>query len=127
MGNRWRTTAGSLTAMAVVLAAFPGSTAGSGSAVTGPSTAKAPVAAKKVAAPTRLPGYNTERNAYFGDLHVHTKLSFDAYIFNVRASPDDAYRFAKGETLGHSSGFNIRLSGGPLDFVAVTDHWTPTE
>ena len=33
---------------------------------------------------------NRARNAYFGDLHVHTKLSFDAYIFNVRATPDDA-------------------------------------
>ena len=108
--------------MAVVLAAFPGSTAGSGSAVTGSIPAKAPVVAKKASASAHLPGYNTERNAYFGDLHVHTKLSFDAYIFNVRASPEDAYRFAKGETLGHSSGFNIRLSGGPLDFVAVTDH-----
>ena len=37
---------------------------------------------------------NRERHAYFGDLHVHTKLSFDAYIFNVRATPDDAYRYA---------------------------------
>ena len=76
-------------------------------------------AAKPVA---HLPGYNPDRNAYFGDLHVHTKLSFDAYIFNVRASPEDAYRFAKGETIGHAAGFDIRLAGGPLDFVAVTDH-----
>jgi hypothetical protein len=73
-------------------------------------------------APQHLPGYNPERNAYFGDLHVHTKLSFDAYIFNVRATPDDAYRFAKGETIPHASGMNVRLSGAPLDFVAVTDH-----
>lgn len=43
-------------------------------------------------AQTRTPAYNRDRNAYFGDLHVHTKLSFDAYIFNVRATPDDAYR-----------------------------------
>ncbi|MDB5454235.1 MAG: hypothetical protein JWO33_2813, partial [Caulobacteraceae bacterium] len=69
-----------------------------------------------------LPGWNAERNAYFGDLHVHTKLSFDAYIFNVRATPDDAYRFARGEAIGHAGGFEIRLAGGPLDFVAVTDH-----
>ncbi len=33
---------------------------------------------------------NRDRNAYFGDLHVHTKLSFDAYLFNVGATPDDA-------------------------------------
>ena len=72
--------------------------------------------------PAQLPGYNVDRNAYFGDLHVHTYLSNDAYIFNVRRTPDDAYRFARGEAIGHASGFNIRLAGGPLDFVAVTDH-----
>ncbi len=84
--------------------------------------AKPSSAARPTPAPTHLPGYNTERNAYFGDLHVHTKLSFDAYIFNVRASPDDAYRFARGEAIGHAQGYDIRLEGGPLDFVAVTDH-----
>jgi hypothetical protein len=85
-----------------------------------PVAAAKPAAAKP--APGHLPGYNADRNAYFGDLHVHTGLSFDAYIFNVRATPDDAYRFAKGDTIGHASGFNIRNSGGPLDFTAVTDH-----
>ena len=62
------------------------------------------------------------RNAYFGDLHVHTKNSFDAYIFNVRRTPDDAYRFAKGETIPHDAGYEIQLEGPPLDFLAVTDH-----
>jgi hypothetical protein len=70
----------------------------------------------------RLPGYNADRNAYFGDLHVHTALSFDAYIFNTRTMPDDAYRFARGDALPHPGGFRIRLQGAPLDFVAVTDH-----
>ena len=68
------------------------------------------------------PGYNTDRNAYFGDLHVHTQNSSDAFIFNVRATPDDAYRYAQGGAITHTLGFPIRLRGGPLDFTAVTDH-----
>jgi len=62
------------------------------------------------------------KTAFFGDLHVHTQNSFDAYIFNVRRTPDDAYRFAKGETIRHDAGFDIQLKGPPLDFLAVTDH-----
>lgn len=63
------------------------------------------------------------RNAYFGDVHVHTKYSFDAYIFGTRADPDDAYRFAKGEPLTHAAGIEMRLKA-PLDFLAVADHAT---
>ncbi|MGH8187982.1 MAG: DUF3604 domain-containing protein, partial [Steroidobacteraceae bacterium] len=62
----------------------------------------------------RTAGYNVDRNAYFGDLHVHTRLSFDAYIFNVRASPEDAYRYARGESLNHVLGYDIRLTDAPL-------------
>lgn len=62
------------------------------------------------------------KNAYFGDLHVHTQNSFDAYIFATRRTPDDAYRFAKGEKIPHDAGFEIQLQGPPLDFLAVTDH-----
>ena len=40
------------------------------------------------------PTPNNDRNPYYGDLHVHTKHSFDAYVFGVTASPDDAYRYA---------------------------------
>ncbi|MEM8561754.1 MAG: DUF3604 domain-containing protein, partial [Pseudomonadota bacterium] len=64
---------------------------------------------------------NPKRNAYFGDLHVHTSLSFDAYAFGTTASPSDAYRFARGEPIDHPSGFKMQLAR-PLDFYAVTDH-----
>lgn len=70
----------------------------------------------------RTPGYSASRNVYFGDLHIHTKNSFDAYIFNVRSTPADVYRFALGETLVHPAGFKMALQGPPLDFVAATDH-----
>ena len=62
-----------------------------------------------------------ERDAYFGDLHVHTGNSFDAFLFSTLATPDDAYRFAKGGTVKHVAGFDMTLKE-PLDFYAVTDH-----
>ncbi|NQX90270.1 MAG: DUF3604 domain-containing protein [Halioglobus sp.] len=67
------------------------------------------------------PEPNPERNAYFGDLHVHTEYSFDAYSFGTTATPYDAYRYAQGEAIMHPSGFEVQLRT-PLDFYAVTDH-----
>ena len=68
---------------------------------------------------------NIERNldkiAYYGDLHIHTSWSFDAFIYNNRTSPDDAYRFGKGEAIDFSAGGQIQ-NQYPLDFMAVTDH-----
>ena len=67
------------------------------------------------------PAPNKDRNAYYGDLHVHTKYSFDAYVFGVTASPDDAYRYAKGDGIKHPLGYEMKLRE-PLDFYSVTDH-----
>ena len=67
------------------------------------------------------PEANAMRNAYFGDLHVHTAYSFDAFAFGTLATPYDAYRYAKGEAIKHPAGFDVQLRE-PLDFYAVTDH-----
>ena len=64
---------------------------------------------------------NALRNAYFGDTHIHTRYSFDAYLMGTRATPDDAYAFAKGDMLQHPSGFEMEMKK-PLDFLSVTDH-----
>jgi hypothetical protein len=45
-----------------------------------------------------------ERRAWFGETHVHSNYSVDASIYNVQVSPDDAYRYAKGEAIAHSGG-----------------------
>ncbi|MBB84836.1 MAG: hypothetical protein CL931_13595, partial [Deltaproteobacteria bacterium] len=66
-------------------------------------------------------GPNASRNAYFGDLHVHTTYSFDAFAFGTIATPADAYRYARGEVIRHPGGFDVQLRQ-PLDFYAVTDH-----
>jgi hypothetical protein len=62
-----------------------------------------------------------QTQAFFGDLHMHTGWSFDAYTFGTTATPDDAYNFAQGAPLAHPAGGVYKLDR-PLDFLAVTDH-----
>jgi hypothetical protein len=63
---------------------------------------------------------NPLRDAFFGETHLHTAYSLDAYIGGTRIMPGDAYRYAKGEPV-EVGGVALQL-GRPLDFVAVTDH-----
>ena len=60
-------------------------------------------------------------NVYWGDTHVHTTLSGDAYAFGARLAPADAYRFGRGESVRADSGQEVRLRR-PLDFLVVADH-----
>jgi len=68
------------------------------------------------------------RKAFWGELHVHSALSFDANMWDVRGSADDVYRFARGEKVGlapyDAEGQPLRHAQleRPLDFAALTDH-----
>ena len=110
----------SLVALAVVIAV-----AGCGKqADTTSAKAPAPVATAATA-PTveqleAAVAENPLKDAYFGETHVHTSYSLDAYIGGARITPDEAYRFAKGQDVTvNGQKHNI---GRPLDFVAVSDH-----
>jgi hypothetical protein len=65
---------------------------------------------------------NPGRNAYFGETHIHTSWSVDAWVMGNRITgPGDAYKYAQGETIKHPMGFDIKIDT-PLDFMGVTDH-----
>jgi len=65
---------------------------------------------------------NPEREAYYGDLHLHTNYSFDAYMeFGAQVDPEGAYRFARGGP-GKFLDQVVPRTSPPLDFMAVTDH-----
>jgi hypothetical protein len=64
-----------------------------------------------------------ERNLYWGDLHLHTNYSLDAYgVGNTYVTPDQAYRFARGISIYHKVLDTKVQIDRPLDFLAVTDH-----
>ena len=65
---------------------------------------------------------NPLRDAYFGETHVHTSYSVDAWLFGDRVTdPGDAYKYFKGETIKAPLGYDIKIDT-PLDFAGVTDH-----
>ncbi len=71
---------------------------------------------------------NSERNLLWGELHVHTGFSGDAWRSDVRTRPADAYRFALGQSVeippldAAGRGTQRIQLERPLDFAAVTDH-----
>src|SRR5271166_5063067 len=66
------------------------------------------------------PARNPLKNAYFGDLHLHTGYSMDAFAFGTRTTPEDSYKYAMGETVEYMGKPQKRIAS--LDFLAVTDH-----
>ncbi|WP_288373208.1 DUF3604 domain-containing protein [uncultured Algoriphagus sp.] len=63
---------------------------------------------------------NPLKEAYFGEQHLHTAASMDAFIAGTRLTPDDAYRFAQGEEVMVNG--RPHTINRPLDWAAVTDH-----
>ncbi len=67
------------------------------------------------------PGQDFPNRVFFGDTHLHTSYSTDAGMVGCTLGPEDAYRFAMGETVVSSTGVPARLHR-PLDFLVVSDH-----
>ncbi len=82
--------------------------------------------AQELSANTRAPYSPYARNehptrVYWGDTHLHTSNSVDAFSFGTRLGPEEAFRFARGEVVVSTTGQAARLSR-PLDFLVVADH-----
>ena len=60
-------------------------------------------------------------NLLWGDTHLHTTFAMDAGMFGTVLGPEDAYRFARGETVTSNTGQRVGAVR-PLDFLVVADH-----
>ncbi|MGZ8981462.1 MAG: DUF3604 domain-containing protein [Burkholderiaceae bacterium] len=67
------------------------------------------------------PEQNFPNRVFFGDTHLHSSYSTDAGMLGNTLGPEEAFRFARGETVTSSTGIPARLRR-PLDFVVLTDH-----
>jgi hypothetical protein len=81
----------------------------------------APGAQAKKSGYSPYPEVMFPNRVYFGDTHLHTSYSTDAGMIGNTLGPDEAYRFARGETVKSSTGLTVRLPR-PLDFLVVADH-----
>lgn len=79
---------------------------------TGNLTSKTDAEIKLTAYPERV---------YWGDTHLHTSNSIDAFAFGAKLGPEDALRFARGEEVTSTGGLKAKLDR-PLDFLVIADH-----
>ena len=67
--------------------------------------------------------YSEDTQVLFGDTHLHTSYSLDAFLNrNQSADPDTAYRWAKGLPVIHPYHRAKVQIKTPLDFLVVADH-----
>lgn len=114
--DRWSFSAAP--AAVVVLGLFAGGCSREHATPAPGTAAEAPASNSTPAAPPA----NPERNAYFGDVHVHTSWSFDAFTNGSKTTPTDAYAWAQGKEITNSGfGGKIQIQT-PLDFYMVAEH-----
>ena len=83
---------------------------------------KAKTTAPKTAAEAASARAPSGRKAYFGAVHVHTSISFDAFTLGTRTMPEDAYRWARGEAIEPGMNGVKNQVQTPLDFYMVSEH-----
>ncbi|MFT6034003.1 MAG: hypothetical protein ACI854_002545 [Arenicella sp.] len=72
-------------------------------------------------APQAIAEASFPSNVFWGDTHVHTSNSVDAFGFGNRLDAEASLRFARGEEVTSTRGVLAKLSR-PLDFLVISDH-----
>jgi hypothetical protein len=67
-------------------------------------------------------GPNPVKNVYFGEEHIHTSASPDAFAIGARGTWEDAYNYAMGKEIKLSTTGETIKRSTPLDFIGITDH-----
>jgi hypothetical protein len=71
---------------------------------------------------SKKPADPWDRQVYFGEQHLHTANSPDAFAMGTRNTVDDAYDFAKGKAVKKLTTGEMVQKSTPYDWCAVTDH-----
>jgi hypothetical protein len=79
--------------------------------------------ARSIGEPGRESGKpNPLKNVYFGEQHIHTAASPDAFAVGTRGTWDDVYNYAQGKETKLSTTGQTISKRTPYDFVGITDH-----
>ncbi len=86
-----------------------------------PATTAAADAPASASSSVSTPAVAPPDQVFWGDTHLHTSDSADAFAFGARLGAEQALRFARGEQVTATSGMQAQLKR-PLDFLVIADH-----